>query len=96
MPTSSGQRSRATGERRTTERYRLLLCLRPPVGVTCRGSGVEVDVEELRRSPVVGCEAWDEAISRAYALSSSAQPKPSAQDANWVERDEALRRCFVS
>jgi len=47
-------------------------------------------VEELRWSPVVGCQVWDEAVARAYALASSARPQPSAHDAHWVERAQAL------
>jgi type IV secretory pathway TraG/TraD family ATPase VirD4 len=47
-------------------------------------------VEELRWSPVVGCEIWDEAVARAYALSSAARPHQSAHDAHWVERAQAL------
>ncbi len=47
-------------------------------------------VEELRWSPVVGCHIWDQAVARAYALSSSARPNPSAHDTHWVERGQAL------
>ena len=47
-------------------------------------------VEELRWSPVVGCKVWDQAVARAYALSSSARPNPSAHDTHWVERGQAL------
>jgi hypothetical protein len=47
-------------------------------------------VEELRWSPVVGCQVWDQAVARAYALSSSARPNPSAHDTHWVERGQAL------
>jgi type IV secretory pathway TraG/TraD family ATPase VirD4 len=47
-------------------------------------------VEELRWSPVVGCEIWDQAVARAYALSTSARPNPSAHDTHWVERGQAL------
>jgi type IV secretory pathway TraG/TraD family ATPase VirD4 len=47
-------------------------------------------VEELRWSPVVGCQVWDQAVARAYALSSSARPNPSAHDNHWVERAQAL------
>jgi type IV secretory pathway TraG/TraD family ATPase VirD4 len=47
-------------------------------------------VDELRWSPVLGCQVWDQAVGRAYALSSSARPNPSAHDAHWVERGQAL------
>jgi len=47
-------------------------------------------VKELRWSPVVGCQVWDQAVARAYALSSSARPNPSAHDTHWVERGQAL------
>jgi type IV secretory pathway TraG/TraD family ATPase VirD4 len=47
-------------------------------------------VEELRWSPVLGCEVWDQAVARAYALSSAARPNPSAHDTHWVERGQAL------
>jgi type IV secretion system protein VirD4 len=47
-------------------------------------------VDELRWSPVVGCQIWDQAVARAYALSSSARPNPSAHDTHWVERGQAL------
>ena len=45
---------------------------------------------ELRWSPLVGCEIWDEAVARAYALSTAARPNPSAHDTHWVERAQAL------
>lgn len=47
-------------------------------------------VEELRWSPVVGCQVWDQAVARAHALASSARSNPSAHDAHWVERGQAL------
>jgi hypothetical protein len=47
-------------------------------------------VEELRWSPVVGCGVWDRAVARASVLASSARPNPSAHDAHWVERGQAL------
>jgi type IV secretory pathway TraG/TraD family ATPase VirD4 len=47
-------------------------------------------VEPLAWSPVVGCETWDEAITRAHALASAARPNPSMHDAHWVERAQAL------
>ena len=45
---------------------------------------------ELRWSPVVGCELWDQAVARAHALASAARPSPAAHDAHWVERAQAL------
>ncbi|HXW80058.1 MAG TPA: hypothetical protein VEJ84_11210, partial [Acidimicrobiales bacterium] len=47
-------------------------------------------VEELRWSPVVGCADFDEALARAWALSSSARPNQSAHDVHWTERAQAL------
>jgi type IV secretory pathway TraG/TraD family ATPase VirD4 len=47
-------------------------------------------VEELRWSPVVGCQVWDEAVARAYALAASARPHHSTHDTHWVERGQAL------
>ena len=49
-------------------------------------------VEELRWSPVVGCSDLDEAVARAYALSSSARPTQSVHDTHWIERAQALAR----
>jgi type IV secretory pathway TraG/TraD family ATPase VirD4 len=47
-------------------------------------------MEELRWSPVVGCSDFDEAVARAYALSSAARPAGSVHDAHWTERAQAL------
>jgi len=47
-------------------------------------------MEELRWSPVVGCSDFDEAVARAYALSSAARPGQSVHDAHWTERAQAL------
>jgi type IV secretion system protein VirD4 len=47
-------------------------------------------MEELRWSPVVGCSDFDEAVARAYALSTAARPSQSAHDAHWTERAQAL------
>ena len=62
------------------------------VWLWCPGGNLEVPegAEELCWSPVVGCEAWDEAVARAHALSTAARPDPSAHDAHWVERAQAL------
>ena len=60
------------------------------VWLCCPGGDLEVPegTQELCWSPLVGCEAWDEAVARA--LSTAARPNPSAHDAHWVERGEAL------
>jgi type IV secretory pathway TraG/TraD family ATPase VirD4 len=47
-------------------------------------------MEELRWSPVVGCSDFDEAVARAYALTSAARPAQSVHDAHWTERAQAL------
>ena len=47
-------------------------------------------VGALRWSPVIGCEDFDEAVRRAYALSSAARPNQSVHDAHWTERAQAL------
>jgi type IV secretory pathway TraG/TraD family ATPase VirD4 len=57
-----------------------------PSGTTAVPDGVE----ELRWSPVVGCSDFDEAVARAYALSSAARPDQSVHDAHWTERAQAL------
>ena len=57
-----------------------------PSGATAVPEGVE----ELRWSPVVGCQDFDEAVARAYALSSAARPNQSVHDAHWTERAQAL------
>jgi len=50
-------------------------------------SGVEV----LRWSPVQGCETWDGAIARAWALATAARPGQHYSEAgHWVERAQAL------
>jgi hypothetical protein len=62
------------------------------VWLSCPGGNLEVPegAEELCWSPLVGCEAWDEAVARAHALSTAARPNPTAHDAHWVERGQAL------
>ena len=58
-----------------------------PTGTTPRPQGVE----ELRWSPVQGCERWDVAVARAWALSTAARPGQQFTDAaHWVERAQAL------
>lgn len=57
-----------------------------PSGTTVVPAGVE----PLAWSPVVDCEVWDRAVARAHALATAARPNPSAHDAHWVERAEAL------
>jgi type IV secretion system protein VirD4 len=47
-------------------------------------------MHELRWSPVVGCSDFDDAVARAYALSSAARPAQSVHDAHWTERAQAL------
>lgn len=47
-------------------------------------------VSELRWSPVIGCEVFDEAVRRAHALASAARPNQSTHDAHWTERAQAL------
>lgn len=49
----------------------------------------------LRWSPVVGCETWDQAVTRAHALASAARPTPAntaggGAETHWVERAQAL------
>ena len=45
----------------------------------------------LRWSPVVGCERWEVAVSRAHALASAAQPgRGLGGPDHWTERAEAL------
>ena len=57
-----------------------------PSGTTVVPAGVE----PLSWSPVVDCEIWDRAVARAHALATAARPNPTAHDAHWVERAEAL------
>jgi type IV secretory pathway TraG/TraD family ATPase VirD4 len=58
-----------------------------PTGTTPRPQGVD----ELRWSPVQGCEKWDVAVARAWALSTAARPGQQFTDAaHWVERAQAL------
>jgi type IV secretory pathway TraG/TraD family ATPase VirD4 len=58
-----------------------------PTGTTPRPQGVE----ELRWSPVQGCEKWDVAVARAWALATAARPGQQYTDAaHWVERAQAL------
>jgi type IV secretion system protein VirD4 len=57
-----------------------------PSGTTVVPAGCE----PLAWSPVVDCEHWDQAVQRAHALTSAARPDPSAHDAHWVERAQAL------
>lgn len=48
------------------------------------------DLAELRWSPLVGCEKWDQAVQRTHALASAARPDHSSHDTHWVERAQAL------
>jgi type IV secretory pathway TraG/TraD family ATPase VirD4 len=69
-------------------RRRLGRCwLWDPTGTTPRPQGVE----ELRWSPVQGCEKWDVAVARAWALSTAARPgQQFTEAAHWVDRAQAL------
>jgi type IV secretory pathway TraG/TraD family ATPase VirD4 len=69
-------------------RSRLGRCwLWDPTGMMPRPQGVD----ELRWSPVQGCEKWDVAVARAWALSTAARPGQQFTDAaHWVERAQAL------
>ncbi len=44
----------------------------------------------LRWSPLVGCQAWDQAVVRTHALATAARPQRGVSDAHWVERGQAL------
>jgi type IV secretory pathway TraG/TraD family ATPase VirD4 len=58
-----------------------------PTGTTATPPGVE----PLRWSPVQGCQDWDTAIARAWALATAARPNQHLSDAaHWVERAQAL------
>jgi len=46
--------------------------------------------EELRWSPLVGCEVWDQAVQRAHSIAAASRPNQSAHDVHWVERAQAL------
>ena len=46
--------------------------------------------EELRWSPPVGCQHWDQAVARAHhALAGAARPERGANEVHWVERAQA-------
>jgi type IV secretory pathway TraG/TraD family ATPase VirD4 len=48
-------------------------------------------VEELRWSPLIGCESFDAAVSMAHALAGAGRPGAGLSEAaHWVERAEAL------
>jgi type IV secretory pathway TraG/TraD family ATPase VirD4 len=48
-------------------------------------------VEQLRWSPIQGCQHWDTAVARAWALATAARPGQQLSDAaHWVERAQAL------
>jgi type IV secretion system protein VirD4 len=48
-------------------------------------------VEQLRWSPLQGCENWDTATARAWALATAARPGQHYTEAgHWVERAQAL------
>jgi type IV secretory pathway TraG/TraD family ATPase VirD4 len=57
-----------------------------PSGTTPLPEGAE----ELRWSPLVGCEVWDEAVQRTHSIATAGRPNQSAHDAHWVERAQAL------
>jgi type IV secretion system protein VirD4 len=44
----------------------------------------------LRWSPIPGCETWDTAVQRAWALATTARPGPLGESAHWIERAQAL------
>ena len=41
-------------------------------------------------SPVVGCEEWDQAVTRAHALATAARPNHTNHETHWIERAQAL------
>jgi type IV secretion system protein VirD4 len=48
-------------------------------------------VEQLRWSPLQGCQSWDTAIARAWALATAARPGQNYSEAShWLERAQAL------
>lgn len=47
-------------------------------------------VEELRWSPLAGCDSWDRAIATAHALATAARPDRHSYDTHWVERAQAV------
>lgn len=52
--------------------------------------GLAEHAKPLRWSPVPGCDDWDEAVARAYALASAARPAVGSSDRHWLERAQAL------
>ena len=57
-----------------------------PSGTTAVPQGAE----ELKWSPLIGCEVWDQAVQRAHSIATAGRPDQSAHDAHWVERAQAL------
>lgn len=46
--------------------------------------------EPLLWSPVIGCDLWDSAVSRAHTLAAAARPDETAHNPHWIERAQAL------